>query len=56
MALSEKVDPDILDLYSRASNTLRRHLEAVGLKRRAKDITPPSVKDYLAGVEDAQEV
>lgn len=29
-----------LDLYGRTSNTLRRHLEAVGLQRRAKDVTP----------------
>jgi hypothetical protein len=29
-----------LDLYQRASNTLRRHLETVGLKRVAKDVTP----------------
>jgi hypothetical protein len=29
-----------LDLYSRVSNTMRRHYEAVGLRRRAKDVTP----------------
>jgi hypothetical protein len=42
--------PDIasLDAYQRASNSLRRLLEAVGLERRAKDITP-SLQQYLAG-------
>ena len=32
--------PDDLDLYLRASNNLRRLLEAVGLQRRARDVTP----------------
>jgi hypothetical protein len=31
-----------LQLYLSASNTLRRLLEAVGLPRRAKDVTPPT--------------
>jgi hypothetical protein len=35
-----------LDLYQRTANSLRRLLEAVGLQRRAKDVTP-SVADYL---------
>lgn len=35
-----------LDLYQRLSNSLRRLLESVGLKRRAKDITP-DLNDYL---------
>jgi hypothetical protein len=51
MALSPTVDPDILDLYSRASNSMRRHLEATGIKRRPRDVTPPSVDSYLADVE-----
>jgi hypothetical protein len=37
-----------LDLYIRAAGNLRRLLEAVGLQRRAKDVTTPSVADYLA--------
>jgi hypothetical protein len=41
------VDPVIIDLYSRASNTLRRHLEATGLRRRPKDVTP-SVEKFIA--------
>jgi hypothetical protein len=47
MALSEDVDPDVVDLYSRASNTLRRHLEATGLRRRPKDVTP-SIEKFIA--------
>jgi len=39
-------EPGGLDLYSRISNTLRRHLETIGLKRVAKDITP-HLADYL---------
>ena len=40
-------DPEQLDLYSRMSNTLRRHLEALGLRRRPKDVTP-SVERFIA--------
>jgi hypothetical protein len=32
--------PD-LELYQRVSNSLRRLLETIGLKRVAKDVTPP---------------
>jgi hypothetical protein len=32
--------PKRLELYQRLTNTLRRCLESLGLKRRAKDITP----------------
>jgi hypothetical protein len=39
--------PDELDLYSRVSNTLRRHLEAVGLERRQRAINPPTIAEYL---------
>jgi hypothetical protein len=37
-----------IDLYIRGAGGLRRLLETVGLQRRCKDITPPSVADYLA--------
>ena len=37
-----------LDLYQRTANSLRRLLESVGLKRRARDITPPNVDQYLS--------
>jgi len=42
-----------LDLYIRASGNLRRLLEAVGLHRRARDVTPPNPLDYAAAREDA---
>jgi hypothetical protein len=32
--------PKQLDSYQRAANSLRRLLESLGIKRRAKDITP----------------
>jgi hypothetical protein len=38
-----------LDLYVRAAGNLRRLLESIGIKRRARDVTPlPSVDEYLA--------
>jgi hypothetical protein len=36
-----------LDLYLRGANSLRRLLEAIGLKRVARDVTP-LLQDYLA--------
>lgn len=42
-----------LDLYIRASGNLRRLLGAVGLHRRARDVTPPNPLDYAAAREDA---
>jgi hypothetical protein len=35
-----------LDLYFRGSNNLRRLLEAIGLQRRSRDVTP-TLRDYL---------
>lgn len=37
-----------LDLHQRLSNTLRRNQEALGLKRRTRDITP-TLDQYLNG-------
>jgi hypothetical protein len=39
--------PEQLDLYLRGSNNLRRLLEAIGLERRSRDVTP-MLSDYLA--------
>jgi hypothetical protein len=39
-------DAEGLDLYQRTANSLRRLLEAVGLKRRPRDVTP-SIAEYL---------
>ena len=42
-----EADAADLDLYQRTSNTMRRHLESVGLERVAKDCTPALVS-YVA--------
>jgi hypothetical protein len=42
--------PSDLDLYQRTANSLRRLLEAVGLKRVPRDVTP-DVGTYLASRE-----
>jgi hypothetical protein len=39
-ALAGEATSDDLDLYSRASSTLRRLLESIGLERKARDVTP----------------
>jgi hypothetical protein len=44
-----------LDLYARISNSLRRHLETIGLKRVARDVTP-SLRDYLNDQSDGDGV
>ena len=44
-------------LYQRTANSTRRLLEAVGLKRRAKDITTPHPLDYARQIDaEAEEV
>ena len=53
-AASDGAEREDLDLYSRASSTLRRLLEAVGLQRRSLDVTP-SVRDYVRHINDEQE-
>ena len=35
-----------LDCYGRISGNMRRLLEAVGLQRRSRDVTPPNPLDY----------
>ena len=39
-ALAGIANPEDFDLYLRGSNNLRRLLEAIGLRRRPRDITP----------------
>ena len=46
-ALAGEAVASDLDLYIRASGNLKRLLEAVGLQRRQRDITP-SLQEYLA--------
>jgi hypothetical protein len=40
--------PNELELYQRLSNSARRLFEAVGLQRRSRDVTPPTLTEYLA--------
>ena len=42
--------PDDLDLYLRGSNNLRRLLEAVGLQRRMRDVSPDPLA-YARNIE-----
>ena len=46
-ALAGKAADLDLDLYVRGAGHLRRLLEAVGLQRRSRDVTP-TLKEYLA--------
>jgi hypothetical protein len=52
-AAAGQATADDLDLYQRTAGNLRRLLEAVGLHRRARDVTPPNPLDYAAAREDA---
>jgi hypothetical protein len=45
-ALAGEADVDDLDLYQRTAGNLRRLLEAVGLQRRTRDVTP-TLSQYL---------
>lgn len=44
--LGESPTPTDLDLYSRLANGQRRHLEAIGMQRRVRDVTP-DLTSYL---------
>jgi hypothetical protein len=51
-ALSSKgPSAEELDMYLRGSNSLRRLLESIGLKRVARDVTPPTLDDIAAEIE-----
>ena len=45
-ALAGEADPETLDLYARTAGNLRRLLEAVGLSRRSKNVTP-TLREYI---------
>jgi hypothetical protein len=55
-ALADAASPDDLDLYARASGNLRRLLEAIGLRRRPREVSAPSLSDYLAAAESKPDV
>ena len=54
-ALAGEADPETLDLYARIAGNLRRLLEAVGLQRRAKDISGPTLADIIKEDWERQE-
>jgi hypothetical protein len=54
-AAAGKATADDLDLYQRSCGGLRRLLESIGLQRRAKDISPPSIEQYARHVADRSE-
>jgi hypothetical protein len=45
-ATAGEADPETLDLYGRVAGNMRRLLESVGLDRRARNVTPPSIEEY----------
>ena len=46
-ALAGEASADDIDLYARVAANLRRLLEAIGLKRRSRDVTTPNLQTYL---------
>jgi len=53
-ALAGEAKPDQLDLYQRTAGSLRRLLEAVGIERRSRDVTPSlPARDYLVAMASA---
>lgn len=52
-ALAGEASVNDLDLYQRTAGNLRRLLEAVGLQRRARDMTP-SLAEYLATLRQSR--
>ena len=43
-----------LQTYQRLTNTMRRALEAVGIHRRPRDVTPPTLDGYLESLNRAK--
>jgi len=50
-ALSDGAAPAALETYQRATNTVRRLLESLGINRGriARDVSVPNLRDYIAG-------
>jgi hypothetical protein len=46
-ALAGEAQPEQLELYQRVASTMRRLLEAIGIKRVPRDVTP-TLEQYLA--------
>jgi hypothetical protein len=51
-AVAEGASERALEVYQRAANTMRRLLEAVGLQRRPRDVTP-TLTEYLRSARSA---
>jgi hypothetical protein len=49
LSRGEQVD---LDSFGRGASHLRRLLESLGLERRPRNVTPPSIEDYARHVLD----
>lgn len=56
-ALAGEALPGQIDLYQRTANSLRRLLEAIGLERRARDVSPSlaDIADEIAAEEAERE-
>jgi hypothetical protein len=54
-AVAGEATADDLDLYQRMTNTLRRSLEAIGLQRRPRDVSTPTLKDIVNEYSEASE-
>jgi hypothetical protein len=46
---------ELLDLYSRCTNTQKRLFEMIGLHRRQRDVTP-DIRSYIAAADSAEPV
>ena len=55
-AAAREADPNTLDLYARTAGNLRRLLEAVGLKRRPRDVSSPRVHEYIEAIESSEDL
>jgi hypothetical protein len=51
-ATAGEASTEDLDLYQKTAGSLRRLLEAVGLQRRSRDVTP-SLAEYLASLRQS---
>ena len=56
-ALAGEALPGQIDLYQRTANSLRRLLEAIGIERRQRDVTPSlaDIADEIAAEEAERE-
>jgi hypothetical protein len=54
-ATAGAADVEDLETYQRCANSLRRLLEAIGLQRRARDVTTPSIAEYISRAAEEAE-